>query len=296
MMLATPGNDLVLDTLIMYGLVDRLFEDYYWVEGEVILQGQRYLISLERLRPQQALPSEVKLYVGTHSCGRRAQKRGETADLKISPVSGKFQRTGPRWSPAQYRICSTCKNLARRGQSYAGERDYRVKGKVRRECWVLSPANIRVPLVLSVKALQIPQSVTALEKAELPAVPALLTLLSILPSPLPGKSWLFSIYTFEGNRIIRASLGIRTDNIHAFVWLARRKYLRFSSLIRELVRLEDQSPLVKLADVAMMPSLSLAYTAIRAVRRALGRREGTKYDFRNFDKLANALVEWCRSR
>jgi hypothetical protein len=291
-LLRTPGHNLVFDTYIMYGIVDRLLDHYDWVDGEVSLVGESYVIDVRDRRPSTPLPNDIRSYGAVHACGGRG--RGSTARLEISPVSGKFERIGPEWSPKQYISCETCHNLAENAQKkgYAGVRKVE---KGLQEYWVLSPVKIRIPLALSIREEVLAQvAIKELPRAALPHTSALLAFLSILPSPLPGRSWLFSIYALKG-RLIRASIGIRADNFHEFVWHIRRNYIRFPRMMRELVECTGEgnvTPLVRLVDVALNPSLPLAYAAIREVRSAL---EKKGYDFDEFDRFGNALIDWCKT-
>lgn len=302
--LITPGHGLVTDTLIMYGIVDELFRTYAWINGTVNLQGQRYVINLNSIRPSSiSLPEKIRQYQNSHiSCGGRLEgERRVTAKLRISPTSGKFERIGVMWRAKQYKICCKCEYFAEKAlEVYAGKRNIEKfagankKRSSLREYWVLSPVEIQLPLILSIKGLGISESIRTLRKANLPIMSSFLAFLSMLPSPLPGRSWLFSIYSI-GKRLESAYIGGRADNIHRFVWTIRKGCPRFSRLIEVLVKLAEEGnpdPLVKLTDVAMTPSLSLAYAAIRKLRSAL---ESTRpSELRELDRLGEALIKWCQ--
>ncbi|MEM2293800.1 MAG: hypothetical protein QXX41_11045 [Nitrososphaerota archaeon] len=298
--LITPGHGLVTDTLIMYGIVDELFRTYAWINGTVNLQGQRYVINLNNIRPSSiSLPEKIRQYQNFHiSCGGRLEgKERVTAKLEISPTSGKFERVGAVWKRKQYKMCHQCEDFAEKAlEVYAGKRNIKKftgtdkKRSSLREYWILSPVEIQLPLILSIKGLEISESIGELGSVNLPIMSSLLAFLSILPSPLPGRSWLFSIYSVS-KRLESAYIGGRADNIHRFIWTIRKRYIEFPSLIRRLIELVKRegnlSPLVRLTDVAMTPSLSLAYSAIRELRLALEKSE--------LKKLGEALIEWCQA-
>ncbi|MBO3800621.1 MAG: hypothetical protein FGF52_06200 [Candidatus Brockarchaeota archaeon] len=297
--LITPGHELVLDTLIMYGVTDELFRTYAWVDGNITLQGERFAIHITNIRPSDVpLPEEIKEMKDSHIfCGKRTGS-GKTARLEISPTRGKFERVGPKWQQKQYKICDLCESIAKKGEAYIGKREVIVKSREKKntldEYWVLSPVEIQIPLILSIKGLKIFECLRTLKKVNFPHMLSFLTFLSVLPSPLPGNSWLFSIYR-KKRRLESAYIGSRADNIHRFVWTVRREYPQFSRLIKALVELAEEGnldPLIKLTDVAMTPSLSLAYIAIRKLRSAL--EDTYPSELREFNRLGKALMKWCQ--
>lgn len=293
--LITPGHGLVLDTWIMYGIIDELFRTYAWIDGSVILQGEKYVIKITDIRPSDIpLPEEIEKMKESHVfCGGRTSE-GKTARLEISPTSGKFERIGLKWRANQYKICDLCYSLAEKGSAYVGRRKVKIQKKVAfNEYWLLSPVEIQISFLLSIKGLKIFENLGVLREIDLPIISSFLAFISVLPSPLPGRSWLFSIYRIDRG-VKSAYIGGRADNIHRFVWTIRREYSRFPYLIKILVNLAKEGnldPLIKLTDVAMTPSLSLAYAAIRKLQLSLEDSYSSKLEL---NRLGKALIKWCQ--